>query len=70
MTPLGDPHLLDHLHPFTRLEAHLRDMPEVVDLRSHPGHRAVGHDHADASTRNGLWWRCANHTDRIDIAGP
>jgi hypothetical protein len=32
VTTRGDPHLVDHLHAFARLQAHLRDMPEVVEL--------------------------------------
>ena len=69
MATLGNPHLVDHLHPLARLETHLRGMPEGVDLRSHPRHCAVGHDHADAPAlcRRGIPDPCG---DGIDIACP
>lgn len=44
--PPGDAHLLDHGDAFARLEPHLGHVPQVVELRSDAGHRAVGDHHA------------------------
>ena len=32
------------LHPFASLETHLRDMPEIVELRADTGHGTIGDD--------------------------
>ena len=70
MASCGNPHLVDHLHAFPRFEAHLGDVPEVVELRSHPRHGAVGHDHADATTGGLASRRIADDRDGIDITRP
>ena len=44
MSPLGDHHLLDDRHPFARLERHLGDVPQLVELRAHPRDGRIG-DH-------------------------
>ena len=46
----GDAHLFNHLHAFARLQPHLRHVAQVVELRAHPRHGAIGHDDTSAAS--------------------
>ena len=59
MPPRGHCHPSENLHPLPGLERHLRDMPEVVELRPDAGHDPVGHNHADAAACGRHRWKRA-----------
>ena len=47
-----DAHALEHAHPLPRLEAHLGDMAEIVELRADAGHGTIGDDDPHAGSRS------------------
>lgn len=54
MPALFNANLIEHHDPFACLEPYLGHMPQVVDLRTDPGNRSVGHDHANIWIRLNL----------------